>query len=43
MATHRAGLAAFGWNAHTRLQLFRLRWLRCDAVYSDPVDKLMAA
>lgn len=41
--THRAGLAAFGWNAHTRLQLLRLRWLGCDAVYSDPVDKLMAA
>lgn len=42
-ATHRAGLAAFGWNAHTRLQLLRLRWLGCDAIYSDPVHKLLAA
>lgn len=43
VATHRAGLAAFGWNAHTRAQMWRLRRLGVDAVYADPVAKLLAA
>lgn len=42
-ATHRAGLAAFGWNAHTWPQLWRLRRLGADAVYADPVRRLIAA
>ncbi len=40
---HDAGLLAFGWDAQTSRRLRVLIDLGCDAVYSDHVDRLVAA
>jgi glycerophosphoryl diester phosphodiesterase len=42
-ATHQAGLRAFGWDAQSRAEIARLLELGLDGVYSDHVDRLMAA
>jgi glycerophosphoryl diester phosphodiesterase len=40
---HRAGLAAFGWDAQATSQIDALLDLGADGIYSDHVDRLMAA
>jgi glycerophosphoryl diester phosphodiesterase len=42
-ATHQAGLRAFGWDAQTDAEITRLLELGLDGVFSDHVDRLMAA
>jgi glycerophosphoryl diester phosphodiesterase len=42
-ATHRAGLRAFGWDAQSGAEITRLLGLGLDGVFSDHVDRLMAA
>jgi glycerophosphoryl diester phosphodiesterase len=42
-AVHEAGILAFGWDAQSRLEITRLLEFGIDAVYSDHVDRLMAA
>jgi glycerophosphoryl diester phosphodiesterase len=42
-ATHQAGLRAFGWDAQAGAEIARLLALGLDGVYSDHVDRLMAA
>jgi glycerophosphoryl diester phosphodiesterase len=41
--THQAGLRAFGWDAQSRADISRLLDFGIDAVYSDHVDRLVAA
>jgi glycerophosphoryl diester phosphodiesterase len=40
---HRAGLCAFGWDAQSDYHLSRLVRLGLDGIYSDHVDRMMAA
>ena len=42
-ATHQAGLRAFGWDAQAGAEISRLLALGLDGVFSDHVDRLMAA
>lgn len=42
-AAHTAGLAAFAWDAQSRSDLDAVLALGVDGVYSDHVDRLMAA
>jgi glycerophosphoryl diester phosphodiesterase len=42
-AAHQAGLRAFGWDAQTGAEIARLLALGLDGVFSDHVDRLMAA
>jgi glycerophosphoryl diester phosphodiesterase len=40
---HEAGLLAFGWDAQSTRRIRSLLALGCDAVYSDHVDRMVAA
>ena len=40
---HRAGVAAFGWDAQDRAAMDRLLALGVDGIYSDFPDRLVAA
>jgi glycerophosphoryl diester phosphodiesterase len=42
-AVHAGGLAAFAWDAQSRPELDAVLALGVDAVYSDHVDRMMAA
>jgi glycerophosphoryl diester phosphodiesterase len=42
-ATHQAGLRAFGWDAQAGAEITRLLALGLDGVFSDHVDRLVAA
>jgi glycerophosphoryl diester phosphodiesterase len=42
-AVHDAGLLAFGWDAQSTRRIHGLLALGCDGVYSDHVDRMVAA
>lgn len=42
-SVHDAGLLAFGWDAQSTRRIRTLLGLGCDAVYSDHVDRMVAA
>jgi glycerophosphoryl diester phosphodiesterase len=42
-AVHEAGLLAFAWDAQSKRRIRTLLELGCDAVYSDYVDRMVAA
>jgi glycerophosphoryl diester phosphodiesterase len=42
-SVHDAGLLAFGWDAQSSRRIRALLALGCDAVYSDYVDRMVAA